>query len=54
MSSEADELGTHREMAHIARIMREGTGADRQLSVWQHRHDMKAAVDHIVAGTDEG
>ena len=26
------ELGTHREMAHIERIMREGTGADRQLA----------------------
>jgi gamma-glutamyl:cysteine ligase YbdK (ATP-grasp superfamily) len=54
MSSEADELGTHREMAHIERIMREGTGADRQRAVWEHTHEMKAVVDHIVAEADEG
>src|SRR6266542_599014 len=54
VASEADELGTHREMAHIERIMREGTGADRQLAVWKHTQDMKAVVDHIVAETYEG
>jgi glutamate---cysteine ligase / carboxylate-amine ligase len=54
VASEADELGTHREMAHIERIIREGTGADRQLAVWERTHDMKAVVDHIVAETYEG
>jgi carboxylate-amine ligase len=54
VASEADELGTHREMAHIERIMREGTGADRQLATWEHTHDMKAVVDQIVAETYEG
>src|SRR6059036_2828596 len=44
VASEADELGTHREMAHIERIMREGTGADRQLAAFQRTHDMKALV----------
>src|SRR5690348_5006192 len=53
VASEADELGTHREMAHIERIMREGTGADRQLAAFQRTHDMKAVVDHIVAETYE-
>src|SRR5881392_3480844 len=32
---EVDELGTHAELAHIERIIREGTGADRQLAVWK-------------------
>jgi len=41
-------------MAHIERIMREGTGADRQLAVWQRTQDIKAVVDHIVAETYEG
>jgi len=41
-------------MANIERIMREGTGADRQLTVWEHTQDMKAVVDHIVAETYEG
>src|SRR6266498_2278433 len=54
IASEADELGTHREMAHIQRIMREGTGADRQLAAFERTHDMKAVVDHIVAETYEG
>jgi carboxylate-amine ligase len=41
-------------MAHIERIIREGTGADRQLAVWERTQDMKAVVDHIVAETYEG
>ena len=42
------------EIAHIERIMREGTGADRQLMVWERTQDMKAVVDQIVAETNEG
>ena len=34
--------------------MREGTGADRQLAVWERTQDMKAVVDQIVAETYEG
>ena len=41
-------------MAHIEKIMREGTGADRQLAVWERTHDLKAVVDHIVTETYEG
>ena len=54
VASEVDDFGTRREMAHIERIMREGTGADRQLAVWQRTQDIKAVVDHIVAETYEG
>ncbi|HEU5248285.1 MAG TPA: carboxylate-amine ligase [Candidatus Udaeobacter sp.] len=54
VASEADELGTHREMAHIERIMSEGTGADRQLAAYERSHDIKAVVDHIVGETYEG
>jgi glutamate---cysteine ligase / carboxylate-amine ligase len=54
VSTEVNELGTQKEMAHIERIMREGTGADRQLAVWERAHDMKAVVDHIVGETYEG
>ena len=45
---------TRREMAHIEQIIREGTGADRQLMVWERTQDMKAVVDQIVAETNEG
>ncbi len=54
VSTEVDELGSKREMAHIERIMREGTGADRQLAAFQRTNDMKAVVDQIVAETYEG
>jgi glutamate---cysteine ligase / carboxylate-amine ligase len=54
VSTEVNELGTQKEMAHIERIMREGTGADRQLAVWERTQDMKAVVDNIVAETHEG
>src|SRR5438034_9072915 len=54
VASEADEFGTHHEMAHNERIMREGTGADRQLAMYERSHDIKAVVDHIVAETYEG
>jgi len=54
IGSEVDELGNHAEIAHIDKIMREGTGADRQLAVWEQTHEIKAVVDHIVRETYEG
>jgi glutamate---cysteine ligase / carboxylate-amine ligase len=54
VSTEVNELGTEKEMAHIERIMREGTGADRQLAAWERTQNMKAVVDQIVAETYEG
>jgi carboxylate-amine ligase len=54
VSTEVDELGSAREMSHIERIMREGTGADRQLATWERTQDMKAVVDGIVEETYEG
>jgi glutamate---cysteine ligase / carboxylate-amine ligase len=53
IAPEVDELGNHAELAHIERIIREGTGADRQLAVWGRTHDINAVVDHIVAETYE-
>ena len=54
VADEADHLGSSREMEHIRRICREGTGADRQLATFQRTQDMKAVVDQIVAETYEG
>src|ERR1700736_108206 len=54
VSTEVGELGSEKEMAHIERIMREGTGADRQLAVWERSQDMKAVVDQIVEETYQG
>jgi carboxylate-amine ligase len=54
VAEEAQELGNEREIEHIEQIMREGSGADRQLMVWERTQDMKAVVDQIVAETNEG
>ena len=54
VETEVEELGTRREMNHIEKVLREGTGADRQLAIWERTHDMKAVVDHIVSETYEG
>jgi len=54
ISTEVDELGSENEMRHVERIMREGTGADRQLAAFERTHDMKAVVDQIVDETYEG
>jgi carboxylate-amine ligase len=54
VSAEVEELGNQPEIEHIERIMDEGTGADRQLIVWERTQDMKAVVDQIVAETNEG
>jgi len=43
------------EVEYIQQILRHGTGADRQLVVWeQSGHDYKAVVDYIVAETHAG
>jgi carboxylate-amine ligase len=53
VSEEVEELGNEREIEHIERIMHEGTGADRQLMVWERTQDVKAVVDQIVAETNQ-
>ena len=53
IAPEVHELGNEREIAHIERIMREGTGADRQLAAWEIRHEVKDVVDQIVGETYE-
>jgi len=54
LKEEIAELGNESEMAHIERILREGTGADRQLATWEKTEDLQAVVDQIVGDTYEG
>jgi carboxylate-amine ligase len=54
VGKEMEELGSQRELAHLQRIVSEGTGADRQLATWERTQDMKAVVDQIVEETYEG
>jgi carboxylate-amine ligase len=54
VADEIEELGSQREIEHIRRICREGTGADRQLATFARTNDIKAVVDQIVEETYEG
>jgi glutamate---cysteine ligase / carboxylate-amine ligase len=46
-----DELGSREELAHIQEILLNGTGADRQLEVWNQSNDLEAVVDYTVEQT---
>ncbi len=54
MDDVVDELGTREELSYIRTILTEGTGADRQLAVWEKRKDLRAVVDLIIQETKEG
>ncbi len=49
-----DDLGSRAALGPIHRIVREGTGAERQLDVYKQTGDLKAVVRHIVAETRAG
>ena len=49
-----DELGSRKEIDHIRHILEHGTGADRQLQVWNDTGDLKAVVDYIIQETQAG
>jgi glutamate---cysteine ligase / carboxylate-amine ligase len=49
-----DELGSREEIGYIYEILRTGTGADRQLAVWERSKDTRAVVDYIVEETHRG
>ena len=49
-----DELGSREEIGLIHDILRQGTGADRQIAVWERRHDTRDVVDYIVQETHRG
>lgn len=49
-----DELGSREEINYIRTIIKEGTGADRQLAVYKQTGDFKAVVDYIVSETNKG
>jgi carboxylate-amine ligase len=49
-----DELGSRHEINYVREILKNGTGADRQLRVWNETHDMKKVVDYIIEETEAG
>lgn len=47
-----DELDSREEINYIHRILEHGTGADRQLKVFQETGDLKKVVEYIVQETE--
>jgi carboxylate-amine ligase len=49
-----DELGSREEINYIHQMLKMGTGADRQLKVFEETGDLKKVVDYMVAETRVG
>ena len=49
-----EELGSRDEINYIHQMMKMGTGADRQLKVFEQTGDLKKVVDYMVAETRVG
>ncbi len=49
-----DELGSRDEINYALKILETGTGADRQLEVWEQSYDTKNVVDFIIDETHFG
>ncbi|HXZ42978.1 MAG TPA: carboxylate-amine ligase [Terriglobales bacterium] len=50
----ADELDSREELNYIHEILETGSGADRQLRVFQETGDLKHVVDYIIKETEAG
>ena len=49
-----DGLNSREEINYIRTMIKEGSGADRQLKVYKETGDLKQVVDYIVAETNRG
>ncbi len=49
-----DDLGSRKEIGYIHQILEMGTGADRQLAVFEETGSLNAVVDYIVSETKIG
>jgi len=49
-----DDLGSRREVEYLQKILEMGTGADRQLAIFEKTNDLKSVVDYIVEETRIG
>lgn len=46
-----DDLGSREEVEYIFKMLENGTGADRQLKVWEETRDLTKVVDYITEQT---
>jgi carboxylate-amine ligase len=49
-----DDLGSRKECEYVHTILERGSGADRQIDVWDKTRDIRAVVDYICEETMVG
>ena len=49
-----DELGSREEIQYVHKILEMGSGADRQIRVFEQTRDLKEVVDYIIEETEVG
>jgi carboxylate-amine ligase len=49
-----DDLGSRNELRYIEKMLEQGTGADRQLKIYESTGDLKDVVDYMVSETNFG
>ncbi len=49
-----NDLRSREEVNYLKKILEMGSGADRQLEVWEQSHDTKSVVDYIIDETYRG
>src|SRR5688572_22796125 len=49
-----DDLGSRKELNYIHTMIKNGSGADRQLDVFKKEKDLNAVVDYIIVETNSG
>src|SRR5579863_8729469 len=54
VSDVSEELGSQQEIGYIRQILKDGTGADRQLRVFAETGDLKKVVDYMIEETERG
>ena len=54
MDDVVDELGSREQINYVHTILREGTGADKQLSVFEQTQDLTKVVDLITSEFTKG
>jgi glutamate---cysteine ligase / carboxylate-amine ligase len=54
ISETSNEMGSTNEVNYVQQILKNGTGADRQLKVFEETNDLKAVVDYMISETKFG
>lgn len=49
-----DELGCRTEVNYVYQMLEQGSGADRQLKIYEDTNDLKKVMDYVVAQTKKG